>query len=354
MNRPTIRTAIPGLIVLVAAVIPFAGQAEASGYGAHHQTVLHMRTLHALTALAHSGSVRTLPMTFTSRRPIPGHGSSGEGSGGFASRFATRANVTDPTTLFVDPADWNNTEFWTFMAASDLDNAQFNPMREFHKTGYTGSGLIGNGECGQDANGDPYSFVCSGFLQEEIVAIQPNHTIDANYLGSVYTSSSKATARYQDALKANGAKNGVSCGLASQGVPNCESWLYRFTNTNNIVVAWGIYTGFQYGNAFGETVAFISPSDYNNGNGSKFQTFVSDSSNLDIDALGAFLFMTNNARVALSNPLQVATPFSLWPVAGVASAVALKPSDADNSKTNPLRAFHSKSYISSGMLGNGS
>jgi hypothetical protein len=272
--------------------------------------------------------------------------------GARASAITSAANIGDPATIAVDPADWNGTSLWTYFTGADLDSQNSNPVDQFHtKKKYSNSGLMTNGECGQDQNGDPYPFVCSGFYQSELIAIQPNDLIDANYVGSLYSSSAKAAARYQDATTKNG--KGTSCGLSSAGISHCMIWAYYFTNSQGQKVAFGAYTVLQVGNALGETVNFMSWADYNNGNGSKFRTFLHDTVDLLDGSAGELYGRSNGGKVAITSPLATAVPFSFWPAENVSKGVFLKPADADKTNLNPLTAFHGQTYTKAGMLANG-
>lgn len=262
---------------------------------------------------------------------------------------ARRANIADPTKLGVDFADWNGSIQWSFFDTSGLDNPGIG-FDQFHRTTYASSGVIGNGECGVDRNGDPYPFVCSAFGQSELIAIQPEHLIYASYIGSLYKSGAKAAARYQDALGAN--KNGVSC--KSPAVSNCRSWLYQFVNNQKKVTAFGVFSALQEGNFLGESLTLITPGDYGAGKGTRAQTFFADTGDLIGLTIDVALAGTKRGSTTVSNPLLAAAPFSVWPGEAVTAARTLKPSDADKGSVNPVRGRHSKSYTSAGMLATGS
>lgn len=264
---------------------------------------------------------------------------------------ARRAVISDPTAVAVDPADWSATNSWGFQVAAGLDDTNVNPMREFHKISYSKSGLLMNGECGQDRNGDPYSFICSAFQQEGVIAIGVNHTISAYYVGSLYTTAAKATARFQDAVSNN--KNGVSCGL-SGAASHCKSWLYAFQDSHGKTVAIGVYTAFAIGNALGETVLFSSPADFGNGKGTLGQAFLQDVRQLTLNGASVLLANSEGAKRLMSDPLEAAVPFGLWPAVNASSAGYLTPQNADKTGANPIRSFHSKTYTASGMRANGS
>jgi len=266
---------------------------------------------------------------------------------GAARRAAT---ITDPAAAAVDVADWNGTETWSFESGSGLDDSSNDPVRRFHSSSYASSGLYGKGECGQDANGDPYPFECSGFQQDELIAIQAGHVIDANYTGTVYSSVAKANARYHNAVSSNG--SGEGCGLTGSGLPNCMVWLFQFTNASNQVVAYGMYGAAQVANGLAEVIVYTTPADFNNGKGAKAKAFNLDGAYLLLSA--AFSIQARTKSGNLSDPLAVADPFSVWPADGVSTSSLIKPSDADSTKTNPLRPLHAKSYTSAGMLAAGS
>ena len=351
MLSPT-RRSVLALSLLAAMVFPVASAIAATRSVPRTPAQLYRVALSRMSPMARNASLMgrdNFPRSVLAAKIKASGGRAQWGRGNDFGKAARTPAISDPGTIAVDPADWSATNSWDFQVAAGLDDTNANPMREFHKISYSKSGLLMNGECGQDRNGDPYPFVCSAFQQQGVIAIGVNHTISAYYVGSLYSNATKATARFQDAVSNN--KNGVSCGL-SGAASHCKSWLYAFQNSQGKTVAIGVYTAFAIGNALGETVLFTSPADFGTGKGTLGRAFLQDVTQLTLNGASALLANSESAKRLITDPLATAVPFGLWPAANASSGGYLTPQNADKISANPIRSFHSKSYTASGMRGN--